>query len=147
MNLLDLAPGGHLGRFIIWTRSAFDKLDQIFGTYEANSASKKGFNLPRPQMTNADLARIINSDEIQSVVRPAVTTVAELPAKRNPLKNHSVLVALNPNAAATKKRAVEKLNAGKNARQQAIKARRAETNKLSARRKAFYKNASREGDL
>lgn len=28
---MQLAPGGHLGRFIIWTKSAFDKLDGIFG--------------------------------------------------------------------------------------------------------------------
>lgn len=28
---LQLAPGGHLGRFIIWTKSAFSKLDEIFG--------------------------------------------------------------------------------------------------------------------
>ncbi len=28
----QLAPGGHLGRFIIWTKSAFEKLDSIFGT-------------------------------------------------------------------------------------------------------------------
>lgn len=28
---VQLAPGGHLGRFIIWTKSAFDRLDEIFG--------------------------------------------------------------------------------------------------------------------
>ncbi|KAL8524139.1 hypothetical protein ACS0TY_013922 [Phlomoides rotata] len=32
LNLLKLAPGGHLGRFIIWTKSAFEKLDEIYGT-------------------------------------------------------------------------------------------------------------------
>jgi hypothetical protein len=26
LNLLKLAPGGHVGRFIIWTQSAFDRL-------------------------------------------------------------------------------------------------------------------------
>ena len=26
LNLLDLAPGGHVGRFVIWTESAFKKL-------------------------------------------------------------------------------------------------------------------------
>jgi hypothetical protein len=31
LNLLQLAPGGHLGRFCIWTKSAFEKLDAIFG--------------------------------------------------------------------------------------------------------------------
>ena len=28
---MQLAPGGHVGRFIIWTRSAFEKLDEVFG--------------------------------------------------------------------------------------------------------------------
>ncbi|CAM9161179.1 unnamed protein product [Ectocarpus fasciculatus] len=147
LNLLDLAPGGHLGRFCVWTKGAFDRLDSIFGTYDANSAAKKGFNLPRAPMTNADLARIINSDEIQSVVRPAVTAALELPAKRNPLKNHDVMVALNPFAAQTKARAVAKATASKDARIKVIKARRAETKPLNARRKAFHAAASRDSDL
>jgi large subunit ribosomal protein L4e len=33
LNLKQLAPGGHLGRFIIWTESAFRALNKIFGTY------------------------------------------------------------------------------------------------------------------
>ncbi|GJS22040.1 60S ribosomal protein L4 [Tanacetum coccineum] len=33
LNLLKLAPGGHLGRFIIWTKSAFEKLDSIYGSF------------------------------------------------------------------------------------------------------------------
>lgn len=147
LNLLDLAPGGHLGRFVIWTKGAFDRLDTIFGTYESGSASKKGFNLPRAPMTNADLARIINSDEIQSIVRPAVSTVTELPAKRNPLKNADVLASLNPYAAVVKQRAAAKAAQGKDARVKEIKARRAVTKPLNARRKAFYKAASSEGDL
>ena len=34
LNLLKLAPGGHLGRFVIWTKSAFKKLDSIYGSFE-----------------------------------------------------------------------------------------------------------------
>ena len=34
LNLLKLAPGGHLGRFVIWTKSAFEKLDSIYGSFE-----------------------------------------------------------------------------------------------------------------
>ena len=37
INLLQLAPGGHLGRFIIFTKDAFESLDKIFGTYTAAS--------------------------------------------------------------------------------------------------------------
>ena len=38
---------------------------QIFGTYTTPSTVKKGYALPRSIMTNSDLTRIINSDEIQ----------------------------------------------------------------------------------
>lgn len=127
LNLLQLAPGGHLGRFVIFTKSAFDRLDKIFGactltasqhstcwriqptgrclaipllraaasldvarlltqqltptplshhrpcspptgTQTTESEVKKGYKLPRACMTNADVTRLINSDEVQSVV-------------------------------------------------------------------------------
>lgn len=31
LSTLKLAPGGHMGRFIIWTSSAFACLDSMFG--------------------------------------------------------------------------------------------------------------------
>merc|ERR1711963_345649 len=34
LNLLKIAPGGHVGRFCIWTESAFKKLDKVYGTVE-----------------------------------------------------------------------------------------------------------------
>jgi len=68
LNLLQLAPGGHLGRFCIWTESAFKKIDKIYGSFKR--PGKKGFNLPTAVLSNADIGRIINSDEIQSVIRP-----------------------------------------------------------------------------
>lgn len=43
------------------------------GTVEAVSTQKKGYKLPRAPMTNSDLTRLINSDEVQSVVRPKKT--------------------------------------------------------------------------
>lgn len=43
------------------------------GTVEAESTQKKGYKLPRAPMTNSDLTRLINSDEVQSVVRPKKT--------------------------------------------------------------------------
>ncbi|KAI3847966.1 hypothetical protein MKX03_030593 [Papaver bracteatum] len=96
LNLLKLAPGGHLGRFIIWTKSAFEKLDSIYGSFEKSSEKKKGYVLPRSKMVNADLARIINSDEVQSVVRPIKKDSKRAPMKKNPLKNLNVLLNLNP---------------------------------------------------
>ncbi|KAJ8563367.1 hypothetical protein K7X08_031819 [Anisodus acutangulus] len=99
LNLLKLAPGGHLGRFIIWTKSAYEKLDDIYGSFDKPSLKKKGYLLPRPKMVNADLARIINSDEVQSVVRPIKNDVNKRATlKKNPLKNLNVLLKLNPYA-------------------------------------------------
>lgn len=65
LNLLTLAPGGHLGRFIIWTESAFKQLEKIYGNGQS-ATSKKGFSLPRPILANADISRTISSDEVQS---------------------------------------------------------------------------------
>lgn len=106
LNLLKLAPGGHLGRFIIWTKPAFDKLDSIFGTSEQESSQKKGYKLPRPIMSNSDLARLINSDEVQSVVRPPKETKRVPGQKKNPLKNLYALLKLNPYAKAAKRAAI-----------------------------------------
>ena len=52
----------------MWTKSAFEALDTVFGTVETESGAKKGYRLPRVPMTNSDLTRLINSDEIQSIV-------------------------------------------------------------------------------
>merc|ERR1712226_257829 len=41
LNILKLAPGGHVGRFCIWTESAFKKLDNLYGTWRKNSTEKK----------------------------------------------------------------------------------------------------------
>merc|ERR550537_2178145 len=72
LNLLKLAPGGTFGRFVIWTESAFKKLNDIYGTFKSGAPAKKGYRLMRAQMGNADIARIINSDEVQKVVRPKI---------------------------------------------------------------------------
>ena len=103
LNLLKLAPGGHLGRFVIWTQSAFEKLDSIYGSFEKASEKKKGYVLPRAKMVNADLARLINSDEVQSVVRPIKKEVKRAPLKKNPLKNLNAMLKLNPYAKTAKR--------------------------------------------
>uniref|UniRef100_A0A2P2JPE8 Large ribosomal subunit protein uL4 C-terminal domain-containing protein n=1 Tax=Rhizophora mucronata TaxID=61149 RepID=A0A2P2JPE8_RHIMU len=98
LNLLKLSPGGHLGRLVIWTKSAFEKLDSIYGSFDKPSEKKKSYVLPRAKMVNADLARIINSDEVQSVVRPIKKEDKRTPLKKNPLKNLNVMLKLNPYA-------------------------------------------------
>ena len=99
LNLLQLAPGGHLGRFVVWTSAAFAALDKIYGSTTDPSPLKKGFLLPSNVVTNADLTRLINSSEIQSVVRgPKGTALTKRAGvqKKNPLKNRQVMLRLNP---------------------------------------------------
>lgn len=100
LNLLQLAPGGHLGRFIIWTEGAFKLLDDVFGTFEKPALYKKDYLLPTAKITNPDVTRLINSDEIQSVVRPAGQKLQKRPwtQKKNPLVNKAILFRLNPYA-------------------------------------------------
>jgi large subunit ribosomal protein L4e len=98
LNLLKLAPGGHLGRFVIWTETAFKQLDSLYGTYKSPSKLKIGFSLPRVALTNSDLTRLINSQEIQSHLRPKKRHQKRPPLKRNPLKNLGYLIKLNPYA-------------------------------------------------
>jgi len=114
LNLLQLAPGGHVGRFIIWTESAFKELDNVFGTRKTDSQQKTGFRIPHGVLTNADIGRIINSAEIQNAVRPAITPSARL-TKRNPLKSTDALLKLNPFALTRTRRIAEasKKNAAK----------------------------------
>lgn len=120
LNLLQLAPGGHLGRFVIWTESAFGQLDEVFGTFDKASTHKKNYmyvssspfvknslfylcfrnSLPTAKISNPDVTRIINSDEIQSIVRPANAKHQKRPwtQHKNPLVNKGVLFRLNPYA-------------------------------------------------
>merc|ERR1712085_186563 len=91
-----LAPGGQFGRFIIWTEGAFKKLNEIYGTYKGGAPLKRGYTIPRAPMENADIARIINSNEVQSVLRAKLEAPKGFEPKRNPLKNKAVMKKLNP---------------------------------------------------
>lgn len=96
LNILDLAPGGHLGRFVIWTESAFKQLDNVFGTYKRDGVQKAGYRLQRNITATADLSRWINSDNIQNIINaPKVSEVLHT-RKINPLNNKAVMKRLNP---------------------------------------------------
>merc|ERR1719414_1747234 len=47
LNLLKLAPGGSIGRFLIWTESAFKFLHAMYGTLKSGAPLKKGYTLPK----------------------------------------------------------------------------------------------------
>lgn len=107
LSVLQLAPGGVLGRFCIWTAPAFKRLQQLYGRADGVGTAelKKDYHLPRPLLQNADIARIINSDEIQSAVLPAKRGPLRRKQHKNLLTNHSVLLRVNPAAKTIKRNA------------------------------------------
>eukprot|EP01098_Paradermamoeba_levis_P002141 TRINITY_DN12540_c0_g1_i1.p1 TRINITY_DN12540_c0_g1~~TRINITY_DN12540_c0_g1_i1.p1 ORF type:complete len:430 (-),score=195.20 TRINITY_DN12540_c0_g1_i1:106-1296(-) len=127
LNLLQLAPGGHLGRFVIWTQDAFEKLDSIYGTFTKRSSSKNGYSLPRGLLTNSDLSRLINSDEIQSKIRPTISGEKKVQRKKNPLRNLGVLVKLNPYAKTLRRKELLLRKARKEKKDQIVAAKRKES--------------------
>jgi len=106
LNLLQLAPGGHLGRFIIWTKDAFEKLESIYGSATTHSDLKKGFKFPHSKMANADLGRLLKSDEIRAVLRERKSNRRQFIRKKNPLTNLGALIKLNPYSIVQRRRAI-----------------------------------------
>jgi len=140
LNILQLAPGGHLGRFIIWTQAAFERLNALFGALEVPSTLKKGYILERPLLNNANLARIINSDEIQTVVRPKRRNVAlHERRKRNPLNNRSLMHRLNPFDRERKAIETKEAASNKEKRTNRLKARKDERKKHRKLGRAFIR--------
>ncbi|KAJ9075202.1 60S ribosomal protein L4B [Entomophthora muscae] len=102
LNLLQLAPGGSLGRFVIWTQDAFASLDSIYGTFK-EASPKKNFEIPHAICSNPDIKRLINSEEIQAVVRPKRVNDKVKARRGNPLINKKLMYKLNPYAAVVAK--------------------------------------------
>ncbi|XP_044773761.1 60S ribosomal protein L4 isoform X2 [Neomonachus schauinslandi] len=98
LNILKLAPGGHVGRFCIWTESAFRKLDDLYGTWRKAASLKSNYNLPMHKMLNTDLSRILKSPEIQRALRAPRKKIHRRVLKKNPLKNLRIMLKLNPYA-------------------------------------------------
>jgi len=125
LNLLQLAPGGHLGRFVIWVKDAFEMLDSLFGTYRRNSELKSNYHLQTPLLTNPDLARIINSNEIQSVVKAKQPSrLGRQKRRSNPLRNNITMIRLNPYASVMKRRAILAEQRSQKKRQEVLEKKR-----------------------
>jgi large subunit ribosomal protein L4e len=139
LNLLQLAPGGHMGRFCIWSQAAVDELDTIYG--------EDGKRIPTAFMANADLARIINSDEIQSVLNPAMTNEKKRLRKKNAIKNIKALEMLDPYAAAARKSETAAMEARAGKKASGLKAKRAAKKGFKAQGKAYYGVVSKQGDV
>merc|ERR1719359_1873459 len=146
LNLLQVAPGGTFGRFIIWTEGAFKKLNETYGTYRSGAPMKKGYRLPRAMMENADVARIINSDEVQNVLRPKIEKPKRLGLKKNPLKNPMVMARLNPGV--LQKRAMRKRAHEKGTPEYGLVQKKAKTTREAAKKhhkgsREFYQNLTK----
>ena len=99
LNIRLLAPGGQLGRFTVYTSSAMKELSNQFGSFNGTAPARKGYTLKREVLRNPDISSIINSDEIQSVLRnKKVNRAMHLRMKRNPLRNNGAMDTLNPYA-------------------------------------------------
>ena len=138
LNLLQLAPGGHLGRFVVFTKDAFEALNNVFGTYRVKGVQKGGYQLNRNSMNVADLARIINSDQVQAKLRQVKgNNTLHFGQKKNPLKNHKLMQRLNP-AHKSLRAAEAKASAARVvARKAALKAKRSK----SGRKEKVTRNA------
>ena len=101
--MLKLAPGGHVGRFCIWTEAAFKKLDALYGTWRVASKEKTRWNLPQPKMAVTDLSKLLKAEEIRQVLRAPNKGVKRAVVRTNPLKNIRTMLQLNPHAAVTKR--------------------------------------------
>lgn len=109
LNLLALAPGGHVGRFCIWTESAFNALEKIYGNGES-ATTKSGFSLPRPIISNADVGRTINSDEVQSVLFAAHGRKRRSARHVNPLGKFERMAELNPYVVTERRKRLQAAN-------------------------------------
>jgi large subunit ribosomal protein L4e len=61
-------------------------------------------SLPQPILSNPDITRVINSDEVQAIVKPAQAKNQKRSSmKKNPLRNVQVMLRLNPYAKAVRR--------------------------------------------
>merc|ERR1739849_64203 len=113
LNVLRIAPGGHVGRFLIFTEDAAKSLDNIYGNFSAGSSAKKGWSMPSAVIQNSGLTSMLQSEEIQSVIRaPKKSDTIKRTTKKNPLNNIRAMLKLNPNAATQKRAAWREEAAG-----------------------------------
>jgi len=91
-NLLKLAPGGHVGRLVIWSKSAIESLDLSLGGAE---------NLSHPIVSNTCMRRVLKSEPIRAAFMKVPSSVAkssyESAKKVNPMRSKNTMKRLNPN--------------------------------------------------
>lgn len=141
LNLLQLAPGGHLGRFCVWTKNAFERLGALYGSQNEKAELKSNYHLPQAPMTNADLARIINSPAIQQAIRPPQSNQQRALRKKNPLRNRGVMAKLNPHSIQRRREEIRKAQNVAERRQKAAQKSRTEKARQNASQRRLASTA------
>eukprot|EP00766_Chilomastix_caulleryi_P004697 gnl/Chilomastix_caulleri/60.p1 GENE.gnl/Chilomastix_caulleri/60~~gnl/Chilomastix_caulleri/60.p1 ORF type:complete len:371 (+),score=140.58 gnl/Chilomastix_caulleri/60:64-1176(+) len=95
LSLIDLCPGGHPGRLLIWSENAVAQLNNVFGTTKVASRRKHGYYLPTPAILQPSIERIIRSDNIKSALLPKRKAARKI-VHYNALKNKTARAALFP---------------------------------------------------
>jgi len=77
-----------MGRFVIWTKKAFEKLDSVY-------ANKTGFKMPTPMVKNTDFKKFFESEAMMKLKKPEkVMRYSE--RKVNPYECKAAMKRLNP---------------------------------------------------
>ncbi|KAI5180710.1 large subunit ribosomal protein L4e [Nematocida sp. AWRm80] len=63
LDVLELAPGGHLGRLVMWTESAFERLRELYGDNGVEAVKTK-YVLPRTKLACADPSELLKLPEV-----------------------------------------------------------------------------------
>lgn len=88
LNLLRLCPGGELGRMIVWTESAFRRLETLY-------EEKKDYTAPNKMVTEENLEEYFYSPEVQKLLKtPALLPRPSCKKTDEELKRTEELLAL-----------------------------------------------------
>lgn len=116
LNLRELAPGGHIGRFVLWTESAYKKLNALYGTFSRDAVLKRGYRHPKAEMTMTDIKRIITSPSVKKCLVHHKHRKPHVPRhKKHLLLTRKIrrLTILNSKAKMAHKQKLEKLRSRK----------------------------------
>jgi len=99
-------------------------LNKVFGTYREKGIEKGGYQLGRSMMACADIARIINSDQVQNKIRTVkAAPFARRTCNKNPLKNKTLMQKLNPYSKVAREQAKKNVEKAKKDRLAKLKAK------------------------
>ncbi|KCZ80369.1 hypothetical protein H312_02237 [Anncaliia algerae PRA339] len=83
LNIIDLCPGGHAGRLILWVEDAFEALNDIYGKFYEEAKGKKGYCLPTSITSAEDVEAVFYTDAVQKILNK-FDLIAKTKAIRDP---------------------------------------------------------------